>query len=251
MADIFISYAREDREWVEKLATQLVTEGFTVWWDWDLLVGKRYRETIETELQTARATWWSGRSIPSVRTSCATKPKMPSSATSLLPLVLKGNRSAAGGLPPAADGGPQQLEWWRGTHRIPADDAGRFAPRRRAPRRRTIPATSMSIRSDHPTTHFDPPCDACNSAGLMSRTDSAGGVPQPDWPPVTVARRRRRADGHATRSQIPPPSPAVAPVPSPHQVGAPTPAPAARAEGVNTHAGRSPGGRAPGSSRTR
>ena len=67
MADIFISYAREDREWVEKLATQLVTEGYTVWWDWDLLVGKRYRETIETELQTAKAAVvvWSQHSIRS------------------------------------------------------------------------------------------------------------------------------------------------------------------------------------------
>lgn len=67
MADIFISYAREDREWVEKLANALVAEGFTVWWDWDLLVGKRYRETIETELQTAKAAVvvWSQHSIRS------------------------------------------------------------------------------------------------------------------------------------------------------------------------------------------
>jgi hypothetical protein len=67
MADIFISYAREDREWVEKLAKALTGEGFTVWWDWDLLVGKRYRETIETELQTCKATVvvWSQHSIRS------------------------------------------------------------------------------------------------------------------------------------------------------------------------------------------
>ena len=49
MADVFISYAREDRQWVEKLAEQLQAEGFSVWWDWDLLVGKRYRETIDAE----------------------------------------------------------------------------------------------------------------------------------------------------------------------------------------------------------
>ena len=65
MADIFISYAREDREWVEKLAATLQAEGFSVWWDWDLLVGKRYRETIETELQTCKATIvvWSEQSV--------------------------------------------------------------------------------------------------------------------------------------------------------------------------------------------
>ncbi len=67
MADIFISYSREDREWVSKLADALQDEGFTVWWDWDLLVGKRYRETIETELQACKATVvvWSTHSIKS------------------------------------------------------------------------------------------------------------------------------------------------------------------------------------------
>ena len=67
MADIFISYAREDRAWVEKLASQLQTEGFSVWWDWDLLVGKRYRETIDTELQSCKAAVviWSQHSVQS------------------------------------------------------------------------------------------------------------------------------------------------------------------------------------------
>ncbi len=67
MADIFISYAREDREWVEKLASALEAEGFSVWWDWDLLVGKRYRETIETELQACKSAVvvWSQHSIRS------------------------------------------------------------------------------------------------------------------------------------------------------------------------------------------
>jgi len=67
MADIFISYAREDRQWVEQLANQLQTEGFSVWWDWDLLVGKRYRETIDNELQTCRAAVvvWSQHSVQS------------------------------------------------------------------------------------------------------------------------------------------------------------------------------------------
>ena len=67
MADIFISYSREDREWVAKLADALQAEGYSVWWDWDLLVGKRYRETIETELQACKATVvvWSQHSVHS------------------------------------------------------------------------------------------------------------------------------------------------------------------------------------------
>src|SRR5690348_8882515 len=67
MAEIFISYSREDRDWVERLASQLQSEGFSVWWDWDLLVGKRYRETIDSELQTCKAAVvvWSQHSIQS------------------------------------------------------------------------------------------------------------------------------------------------------------------------------------------
>lgn len=67
MAEIFISYSREDREWVERLASQLQSEGYSVWWDWDLLVGKRYRETIDNELQTCRAAVvvWSQHSVQS------------------------------------------------------------------------------------------------------------------------------------------------------------------------------------------
>ncbi|HUO90633.1 MAG TPA: TIR domain-containing protein [Rhizomicrobium sp.] len=67
MADIFISYAREDREWVERLAKALQGDGFSVWWDWDLLVGKRYREAIETELSSAKVALvvWSQYSIHS------------------------------------------------------------------------------------------------------------------------------------------------------------------------------------------
>lgn len=67
MADIFISYAREDRQWVEKLADQLQAEGFSVWWDWDLLVGKRYRETIDNELQGCKTAVvvWSQNSVQS------------------------------------------------------------------------------------------------------------------------------------------------------------------------------------------
>jgi hypothetical protein len=67
MADIFISYAREDRQWVETLANALQADGFSVWWDWDLLVGKRYREAIETELSSAKAAVvvWSQYSIHS------------------------------------------------------------------------------------------------------------------------------------------------------------------------------------------
>jgi hypothetical protein len=52
---------------VERLASQLQSEGFSVWWDWDLLVGKRYRETIDNELQSCKAAVvvWSQHSVQS------------------------------------------------------------------------------------------------------------------------------------------------------------------------------------------
>ncbi|HEY4125689.1 MAG TPA: TIR domain-containing protein [Rhizomicrobium sp.] len=67
MADIFISYAREDRSWVRGLAQALEAEGLSVWWDPNLLPGSRYRETIEKELDQAYASIvvWSEDSIKS------------------------------------------------------------------------------------------------------------------------------------------------------------------------------------------
>lgn len=67
MADIFISYAREDRNWVRGLAQALEGEGYSVWWDPNLLPGTRYRETIEKELEQAYASIvvWSSDSIQS------------------------------------------------------------------------------------------------------------------------------------------------------------------------------------------
>lgn len=53
MADIFISYAKEDRRKAEFLANALVAEGWTVWWDFELIGGKPWSEEIERELAKA------------------------------------------------------------------------------------------------------------------------------------------------------------------------------------------------------
>lgn len=67
MADIFISYAREDAAWVEKLNRALEAQGYSVWWDRNLATGARYLKETEAQLREARATIvvWSKISIDS------------------------------------------------------------------------------------------------------------------------------------------------------------------------------------------
>jgi len=67
MADIFISYSKEDREQARLLAAFLEAEGYSVWWDASLLSGENFRKLIMTELGRSRATIviWTERSIHS------------------------------------------------------------------------------------------------------------------------------------------------------------------------------------------
>jgi TolB-like protein len=67
MADVFISYAREDRGAVEKLAAQIEAAGLSCWWDKQLVAGARYRERTEIELNAAKAVLvvWTRNSVSS------------------------------------------------------------------------------------------------------------------------------------------------------------------------------------------
>ncbi|MEM8772651.1 MAG: TIR domain-containing protein [Pseudomonadota bacterium] len=67
MADIFISYARADRAKIEKLAAALEGEGYSVWWDRQIVGGSDFSEEIERELTQAKAVIvaWSAESIKS------------------------------------------------------------------------------------------------------------------------------------------------------------------------------------------
>ncbi len=53
-ADIFISYASEDRAEAEKLARRLESFGWTTWWDRRIPPGQDYAKVIENALNTAR-----------------------------------------------------------------------------------------------------------------------------------------------------------------------------------------------------
>ena len=67
MSDIFLSYASEDRERVGPLAEALIQEGWSVFWDRVIPVGKTWHEMLEEELSAARSLLivWSENSIKS------------------------------------------------------------------------------------------------------------------------------------------------------------------------------------------
>lgn len=67
MSDIFISYAREDREKAELLAKLFEQQKWRVWWDRVIPPGSKYADVIGTELATAKAVivLWSSASVAS------------------------------------------------------------------------------------------------------------------------------------------------------------------------------------------
>lgn len=54
MADIFLSYASEDRERARLVAQLLESQSWTVWWDRKIPAGVAYDEVIEREIGTAK-----------------------------------------------------------------------------------------------------------------------------------------------------------------------------------------------------
>ena len=68
MADIFISYKREDFLLAKALAEKLIELGWSVWWDRNIPVGKAYDQVIEEELAKSNCiiVLWSPRSVTSL-----------------------------------------------------------------------------------------------------------------------------------------------------------------------------------------
>lgn len=67
MADIFLSYNREDQARARQFAEAFEAEGFSVWWDVTLRSGEAYDQVTEAALREARAVvvLWSPRSVQS------------------------------------------------------------------------------------------------------------------------------------------------------------------------------------------
>ena len=54
MADVFISYASEDRDRAAKLASALGERGWSVWWDRKIVAGQAFDQAIERELDNCQ-----------------------------------------------------------------------------------------------------------------------------------------------------------------------------------------------------
>jgi TIR domain len=67
VTDIFLSYAKEDRERARNLATALEAAGWSVWWDRDIQVGQAFDQAIENALDSAKCVvvLWSKHSVSS------------------------------------------------------------------------------------------------------------------------------------------------------------------------------------------
>ena len=67
MADIFISYSSEDKTNVRLIAELLEQQGWTVWWDRQIPIGKQFDTVIEEELQKSCCVIvvWTRRSVKS------------------------------------------------------------------------------------------------------------------------------------------------------------------------------------------
>jgi hypothetical protein len=75
MADIFLSYANEDRARAAKVASVLGARGWSVWWARKIVAGQSFDDVIERELKAAKCVvvLWSNSSVSSkwVRNECA------------------------------------------------------------------------------------------------------------------------------------------------------------------------------------
>jgi hypothetical protein len=67
VADIFISYSNADRAEARLLSAFLESQGFSVWWDSDLVAGDKFRDVIAAELTRARVAIviWTKNSVTS------------------------------------------------------------------------------------------------------------------------------------------------------------------------------------------
>lgn len=68
LADIFLSYSREDKERIRSLVEKLEHRGWSVWWDGELVPGEKFESVIRGQIQASKCVIviWSKSSVESV-----------------------------------------------------------------------------------------------------------------------------------------------------------------------------------------
>lgn len=147
MADVFLSYASEDRARIAPLARALADAGFSLWWDRNIPAGSDFAQTIEREITAATAVVlaWSETSVRSqwVRDEAA----FARDAGKLIPLLIDASD------PPMGFRQIQAIDLrdWHGDPRSPAFAALVTAVRERLARDGArLPEPTKPVSTAHP-----------------------------------------------------------------------------------------------------
>ena len=118
MADVFFSYARDDRPTVDRLDEAFRARGWTTWFDRHIRPGDRFRATIQKEIEAATAVvvLWSVRSVDAEWVH--NEAELARKLGLLVPVVLDGSQPPLGFLERNAI----SLAGWNGTVKSAAYD---------------------------------------------------------------------------------------------------------------------------------
>jgi TolB-like protein len=151
VADVFLSYSREDQPIARRFAEAMSREGFDVWWDQALTIGEAFDSTTEKALEDARAVvvLWSRRSVDSrwVRAEAT----QAQAAHRLAPVMIEAcKRPIMFELTHTAD-----LAGWKGDVNDPAwctfvESLRRFMNRNAPPGSPALPATPLTLGTERP-----------------------------------------------------------------------------------------------------
>lgn len=195
MADIFLSYAREDRDKARLYAEAFESTGWTVFWDWQILPGHDYHEVLEAELDKCRCVvvLWSAASVKSrfVKNEANVGDErnilVPVSLDAAqLPLAFRHRQSA-------------QLQEWTGDASYDAFLQLLEGMARHVPRPAPLPATvegprppTQAVRPASTEMHAQPAAVAASQPSVDDAPRSAADVRQLAEAAATVRRRPPR-----------------------------------------------------------
>lgn len=153
MADVFISYAREDHPRAEQVARTLTAMGLDCFWDTEIPPGQTWSDYIEGKLDSARAVivLWSQHSTRSqwVREEA----RMGRDKSKLIPAIIDGSPSPLGfGEVQAADlthwrGEPNHPQWTRFANAVFSAARGTAPPQGAPPAPQAAPSAWRAASS--------------------------------------------------------------------------------------------------------